>query len=158
MKLSSNEKRLLKISSLFHFMRGKTSKEIFEIMKQYIPTSDESELNRIIENAEVVYNMPYNNTNTPPKKTDKYNNLYDYVLSNLGTDKINFETQVSEEEFRTYLHNYPREYESNNFMGWCDFYDFTDKKDEEEHWNYCIARHYYDYGADDYYLPTIPKE
>ena len=92
MKLSSNEKRLLKISSLFHFMRGKTSKEIFEIMKQDIPTSDESELNRIIENAEVVYNMPYNNTNTPPKKTDKYNNLYDYVLSNLGTDKINFET------------------------------------------------------------------
>lgn len=158
MKLSSTEKRFIKISVLFQFMRGKTSEEILEMMKQNIPTADESELKRIIENAEVAYNMPDPNSKTPPQKTDKYNNLYNYVLSNLGTDKIKFETQVSEEEFRTYLYNYPRKYESNNFMGWCDFYDFADKKNEEAHWNYCIARHYYDYGADDYYLPTIPKE
>lgn len=158
MKLSSTEKRCLKISVLFQFTRGKTSEEILEMMKQNIPTADESELKRIIENAEATYNMPTPNQKTPPQKTDKYNNLYDYVLSNLGTAKIKFETQVSEEEFRTYLYNYPRKYESNSFMGWCDFYDFADKKDEEAHWNYCIARHYYDYGADDYYLPTIPKE
>jgi hypothetical protein len=84
----------------------------------------------------------------------KYDRIYDYVIKNLGKE-IRFETQVTKQEFDEYLKNYPRKYEANSFMGYTDYYDFTDKKDDEPHWYYKIARHYYDYGYDGYYLPTV---
>jgi hypothetical protein len=158
MNLSSTELSLLEVAILFQFANGKTSDEILKELSEELPKVDEQELKLLIKRKELIWNSPSQKPKPKPQKTDKYNCLYDYVMKNLGTDRIKFETKVSEEEFRTYLYNFPRKYESNNFMGWCDFYDFTDKKNEEAHWNYCIARHYYDYGADDYYLPTIPKE
>ena len=159
MNLSSTERRLLTTWIMFNLANGEAKETLLVLVKNFLPKCDEKEVSDLVEYCVNIYNHTKAAEPIPtPQKTDKYQNLYDYVLANLGTNNIKFETQVSKEEFKTYLYNYPRKYESNNFMGWCDFYDFADKKDGEAHWNYCIARHYYDYGADDYYLPTIPKE
>jgi len=85
----------------------------------------------------------------------EYKELYKYVKENLGTGNIEFHTKVTEEEFQRYLKEYPAKVESNAFMGYVDYYDFSKKEEKTSHYNYMIARHYIDYGADDYLLPTI---
>lgn len=85
----------------------------------------------------------------------KHQQLYDYVKANIGTENIKFQTEVTKDEFNEYLKNYPSPYEVNTFMGYQDYYDFEKRKKDEPHWNYKIARYYFDYGADIYYLPTI---
>ena len=81
--------------------------------------------------------------------------LYDYVKENIGINRIEFKTKVTKEEFNEYLKNYPSPYDFNTFMRYQDYYDFEKRKRDEPHWNYKIARYYFDSGADDYYLPTI---
>lgn len=89
------------------------------------------------------------------KSTLKHQELYDYVKNNIGTENIRFRTKVSKEEFKEYLDNYPGKVVSNAFMGYKDYYDFESIKDGEPLWNYMVARIYFDFGAEDYLLPTI---
>ena len=77
------------------------------------------------------------------------------MKANIGTENIKFQTEVTKDEFNEYLKNYPSPYKVNTFMGYQDYYDFEKQKDGEAHWNYKIARYYFDFGADIYYLPTI---
>ena len=92
---------------------------------------------------------------TSKNATNEYQELYEYVKENIGTGNIEFKTKVTKEEFRNYLKNYPGEVKPNAFMGYADYYDFEKMKDGDSHYDYKVARHYIDYGADDYYLPTI---
>lgn len=84
-----------------------------------------------------------------------FEELYKYVQENIGTGNIEFNTRVGRDEFKKYINNYPGNVTSNCFMGYEDFYCFDTQTKPSSHYDFMIGRHYIDYGADDYYLPTI---
>lgn len=86
---------------------------------------------------------------------NKFADLYNYVLSNLGKIELKFE-EVDEYTYFDYLKNYPRKYEHNFFMDWVDSYDFNDFKENDEIWKYRIARRCCQCGFA-YYLPKMEE-
>ena len=69
--------------------------------------------------------------------------------------------KVDEKQFRDYLKTYPNEWESNFFMNWTDYYDFSLKGDATglEALDKCkIARKYFGYEGVEYYIPSEEEE
>ena len=69
--------------------------------------------------------------------------------------------KVTKEEFERFIKDYPKPLETNFFMDWLDYYDFPkDFKSNslEETYSHKVARHYFGYGYEEYYILKGDKE